>query len=41
MSCAGLVTEYNRRGYFRLLAAKVGVKFEVSGKENKLSTISR
>jgi hypothetical protein len=32
MLCAGLVTENNRRGHFRLLAAKIVVKFEISGK---------
>jgi len=32
MSCAGLVTKNNRRGHFILLAAKTGVKFEISGK---------
>jgi hypothetical protein len=35
MSCAGLVTKNNSRGYLRLLAAKIGVEFEISGKYNK------
>jgi hypothetical protein len=32
MSSAGLVTKNNRRGYCRLMAAKIGVKSEISGK---------
>ena len=29
MVCDGLVTKNNRHGYFRLLAAKVGIKFAI------------
>jgi len=32
MSSAGLVTKNNRRCYFRLLAAKISVECEISGK---------